>query len=79
MSRSQPGVIEEKRGSGPGGKDYYYFIQAVGSSNAVDDRGLNGTPGGFGLGGRYHTQSYHPASLLRSPGNQCIWDGVIIQ
>ena len=53
------------------GKDYYYFIQAVGAPNAVDERGLIGTPGGLPLrSGRYFTQTYHPASLLRIPGNQ---------
>jgi len=53
------------------GSDYYYFIQAVGSPNAVDERGFSGTPGGLPLkSGRYFTQTYHPASLLRFPGNE---------
>ena len=51
------------------GADYYYFIQAVGPQNAVDEQGLTGTPGGLPLrSGRYFTQTYHPASLLRIPG-----------
>ncbi|MBX2821093.1 MAG: hypothetical protein KTR29_15465 [Rhodothermaceae bacterium] len=53
------------------GREYYYFLQAVGPPNNVDERGLNGTPGGLPLrSGRYFTQTYHPASLLRIPGNQ---------
>ncbi|MBX2821094.1 MAG: T9SS type A sorting domain-containing protein [Rhodothermaceae bacterium] len=53
------------------GRDYYYFIQAVGSPNPEDDLALNGTPGGLPLrSGRYFTQTYNPASLLRVPGNQ---------
>jgi len=53
------------------GRDYYYFIQAVGSPNPEDDLALNGTPGGLPLrSGRYFTQTYNPASLLRIPGNQ---------
>ena len=53
------------------GIHYYYFIQAVGAPNTMDERGLTGTPGGLPLkSGRYFTQTYHPASLLRPPGEQ---------
>ena len=53
------------------GEDYYYFIQAVGSPNDVDEKGITGTPGGLPLkSGRYLTQSHHPAGLIRSPGSQ---------
>lgn len=52
------------------GRDYYYFIQAVGPANPVDEQGLTGTPGGLPLkSGRYFTQTYDPASLLRLPGD----------
>ena len=53
------------------GIEYYYFIQAVGPPNAVDPRSITGTPGGLPLrSGRYFTQTYHPAGLLRLPGQQ---------
>lgn len=53
------------------GIDYYYFLQAVGQSNPVDARGIEGTPGGLPLkSGRYFTQSYTAASLLRRPGSR---------
>ena len=53
------------------GKDYYYFLQAVGPPNPVDPLGLTGTPYGLPLkSGRYFTQTYHPASLVRFPGGQ---------
>jgi hypothetical protein len=51
------------------GVDYYYFIQAVGRPNPIDERGLTGTPGGLPLkSGRYFTQTYVPTRLLRVPG-----------
>ena len=51
------------------GIDYYYYIQAVGPVNPVDERGIDGTPGGLPLkSGRYFTQTYHPAQLSRNPG-----------
>ncbi|CAN0494144.1 unnamed protein product, partial [Laminaria digitata] len=51
------------------GVDYYYFIQAVGPGNPLDELGITGTPGGVPLkSGRYFTQTYHPATLLRMPG-----------
>lgn len=50
--------------------DYYYFIQAVGTENPVDERGITGTPGGLPLkSGRYYTQTFDPTSLLRLPGD----------
>ncbi|CAN0530389.1 unnamed protein product, partial [Laminaria digitata] len=53
------------------GVDYYYFIQAVGPENPVDVRGIAGTPDGLPLkSGRYFTQTYHPASLTRVPGDE---------
>ncbi|MEZ4700893.1 MAG: hypothetical protein R2834_11225 [Rhodothermales bacterium] len=53
------------------GVDYYYFLQAVGPANPVDASGIAGTPGGIPLkSGRYFTQSYLPASLVRFPGAQ---------
>ena len=53
------------------GQEYYYFLQAVGPPNPVDELGLTGTPYGLPLrSGRYFTQTYHPASLLRIPGVQ---------
>ena len=53
------------------GKDYYYFLQAVGPENPVDELGLTGTPYGLPLrSGRYFTQTHLPASLLRIPGEQ---------
>lgn len=53
------------------GKEYYYFLQAVGPANAVDERGIVGTPGGLPLkSGRYFTQTYNPVKLLRVPGSQ---------
>lgn len=52
------------------GVDYYYYIQAIGSPNAVDDRGITGTPGGRPLkSGRHFTQTHYPARLLRQTGN----------
>ncbi len=53
------------------GVDYYYFIQAVGPDNPVDELGITGTPGGMPLrSGRYFTQTYTPATLKRPPGEQ---------
>ncbi|MEM8488748.1 MAG: hypothetical protein AAF564_24590 [Bacteroidota bacterium] len=53
------------------GKDYYFYVQAVGPENPVDERSIAGTPGGRPLrSGRYYTQTYAPASLLRRPGAQ---------
>ena len=52
------------------GVDYYYFLQAVGSENPVDVRGLTGTPGGRPLkSSRYLTQTYKPTTLTRLPGD----------
>ena len=49
--------------------DYYYYLQAVGPANAVDERGITGTPGGKPLkSGRYFTQTYRPTRLTRWPG-----------
>ena len=51
------------------GLDYYYYIQAVGEANPVDERGLTGTPGGKPLkSGRYFTQTYEPVNVVRVPG-----------
>ncbi len=53
------------------GEDYYYYIQAIGASNPVDERGIVGTPGGKPLkSGRYFTQTYEPVSMVRPPGGQ---------
>ena len=49
------------------GTDYYYYLQAIGSSQPNDPDGITGTPGGFPLrSSRYLTQSYLPVNLKRS-------------
>ena len=49
------------------GIQYYYYIQAVAANVNTDATGL--TPTGVRLkSGRYHTQTYLPASLTRRPG-----------
>lgn len=51
------------------GVDYYYYLTAVGGSNAVDPNGITGTPGGMPLrSSRYFTQTYSPTTLKRAPG-----------
>ena len=53
------------------GVEYYYFIQAVGDPNPVDEKGISGTPGGLPLkSGRYFTQTFLPTRLSRLPGVQ---------
>lgn len=49
------------------GINYYYYIQVVGDPADNDGTGL--TPAGVALrSNRYHTQTYDPAILKRSPG-----------
>ena len=51
------------------GAEYYYYLQAVGPPNPVDEKGLTGTPRGLPLkSGRYFTQTYLPTGLTRFPG-----------
>lgn len=58
------------------GIQYFYYIQAVAATANTDATGL--TPTGVRLkSGRYHTQTYLPAALTRSPG-AAINDVVIV-
>ena len=50
------------------GRDYYYYIVAVGKASENDGSAM--TPGGPLTSSRYYTQSYDPANLLRPPGDE---------
>ena len=66
LFHAAPGVTSYDDKSAIRGFDYYYYITSVG--DAADNNGLGGTPSGVALeSGRYLTQTYDPAKLLR-PG-----------
>ncbi len=66
LFHASPGVTSYDDKSAIRGFDYYYYITSVG--NASDNNGTGGTPAGVALqSGRYLTQTYDPAKLLR-PG-----------
>ncbi len=60
------------------GTDYYYHVVAVGTAQASDPLGINGTFGGRALrSSRYMTQTYQPVNLKRPPGGT-IGDAVVV-
>lgn len=60
------------------GVEYYYYLQGVGPQNAIDERGITGTPSGLPLSsGRYFTQTYESTRLLRPTGSH-VSDFVIV-
>lgn len=64
--QSAPSVTSYNDTSAVRGFDYYYYITSVG--DAAGNTGGAGTPPGVALeSGRYYTQTYDPAKLLR-PG-----------
>ncbi|MCL5268177.1 MAG: T9SS type A sorting domain-containing protein [Bacteroidetes bacterium] len=66
LYHAAPGVTSYNDMSAIRGFDYYYYITSVG--DAADNNGGGNTPAGVALeSGRYYTQTYDPAKLLR-PG-----------